>query len=1120
MRGHLLSRCWVAALLVVLSAMLFGCSPGETVALDDDADITQEVASPVDLAAELPPPDLPDLLEDNRDVPPTCPEEYEPCLWCKTVEDCDGHFTEVGLCEEVECNSEFDVCAIVPVAENTPCDDDDLCNGAESCRKGDGDAALECISDGPLLCADDDPCNGNESCDPLSGCVPGDAIDCDDGDLCNGLESCVTGEGCQDGEALECADDDPCNGEETCDPVEGCQDGEALVCSDDDACNGVETCVEGEGCFDGEALECDDGDPCNGTEACDAEAGCVEGASLECDDGNACNGLESCDADSGCILGKPPACGDNDVCNGTEECDPAVGCVDGAPLDCDDNNSCTDDVCFPASGCANFPNNNPGCCDSDADCDDGSPCTDDACNPGTKACQYVAAAGPCDDGDPCTAGDVCEASECVSGTALPNCSVVCTISGDAGSIVSCETGLARAADGNAPATTLDFSLSFEQSALVAVVDQVCPEGEDCTDISITAGGASLFESGHVIYFAPGDTQPWEGDVELSFLNPIDSAVAISPAWFDGNELLVGDGHLLGLKFKLAGDIPANQAVPVVLHSVTAGDAAGEELAIATVGGLIITADSGCGATLVHCLDGQQCTEDTCVPGNGSCLHEAKTGPCNDGNECTLNDFCDDTGECAPLNAAPAGTVCTGDDLCEEVGLCDGGGTCILDDGLSVVCPPAPSDCATYSCNRATGTCVLGSISIGAVCDDGVACTAEDGCDGSGGCSGTPVDCDDGLSCTADSCNEANGQCMNVPDGGLCDDDNPCTTDSCEVNGGCLNADLNAGACNDGDPCTMDDACSAGSCIGQWDAAKCGCDETADCAVLEDGNPCTGTFFCSEGSCVLAPNSVVTCPEYAGDCAFWDCDPNTGECVSENAPSGTECDAGGCLTNPACNDGGACVGSEADCDDGDECTTDACVPGQGCAHEALPDCESKFCICEVSGESGASVECPLLLVRESEGVGAPVGTDFKLQWDAGVLALDGFGDEVCMGPICLPKKIPTCQPGGTSCVWGSLYPSGHNIVAVPKQLVDWEDSGTLLLFHPGDPFKKLTDAWLSDGEVVGDPLYLTSQFTLQENVAADDPVCLWMAAPHFSLASGLTLDVKVETVDAGRAVVVY
>ena len=1117
MRRHLSPWSYVALLLLVAAVVALGCSPGTTIGFEDVTDVTDAADLAGDYAAEQ---IAPDLAEDNRDVQPTCPEEFQPCVFCKTAEDCEGHFEAEGMCEVVECHAEHEVCAIVSVEENTPCDDGNLCNGAEVCRTPAEGEASECTPGDPLICADDDPCNGDESCDPATGCVAGEALECDDDDLCNGEESCVEGEGCENGEALECDDEDLCNGLETCDAADGCIDGEPLVCDDEDACNGLEECDAIEGCLDGEPLECDDGDMCNGVEICDPVDGCAEGEAPACDDGDACNGVEACDTEVGCTLGKALTCDDGDVCNGVEVCDPDEGCVDAPPADCDDDNNCTDDACFPASGCSHFPNDNPGCCESDSDCDDGTPCTDDSCNPVTKACSHVAVAGECSDGDPCTDGDSCEAGSCTSGEVLPNCSVVCNISGDAGSVVDCDTMLARRTDDDAPATALEFALAYEEAALVAVVDQVCLDPDDCTDISITEAGASLFESGHVVYFAPTESQPWEEMVELSFLNPIDPGVSLSTAWFDENELLVGDGHLVGLQFKLAQDIPADGALPVVLHSVVATDASGQDLAVATVGGIIITADDGCGNSLIHCFDTRQCTMDKCVPGDASCTYEAKEGLCDDGNACTLNDFCDEVGDCVPLSPAPEGTSCTGDDLCEEVGICSGGGICIFDDALNVVCPPAPSDCSAYSCNRTTGNCVLGSYSIGTACDDGLACTLDDGCDGIGGCGGTEVDCDDGLACTMDSCNAGNGTCENATDSDMCDDDNPCTTNTCDPQDGCVTVSLNAGACNDDNPCTMQDSCKAGVCEGMWDAGKCGCDETADCAMLEDGNPCTGTFFCSEGSCVIVPNSVVTCPEYAGDCTFWECDADSGECVSEEAPSGTECDDGGCLIDPACNDGGACVGGEVNCNDGDDCTVDACEPNQGCTHTAMPDCESKFCICEVSGDSGAAVECPLLLLRESEAIGAPVGTDFKLQWDAGVMELDKFGDEVCMGPICLPKTIPTCQPGGTSCVWGSLFPSGHNIVAVPKQLADWEEQGTLLFFHPGDPSKKLTDAWLEDDEIVGDPLYLTSHFTLQENVPAEDPVCLWMAAPNFSLQSGVTFDVKVEDTDAGRAVVVF
>lgn len=1123
MRPYLSPGSFLASLLLLVAAFSSGCSPaGNTIGIGE---VVEDSLGPDllrDLVPEQTDTDLPgiDLAEETRDLPPDCPEEFQPCLWCETVADCDGHFTDVGLCEVVVCHPEHLVCAVVSADEDSSCDDGDLCNGLELCRTPVGGDMAECMSGEPLDCGDDDPCNGEETCDPEVGCAEGEALVCDDADLCNGEETCVEGEGCSEGEPLECDDEEPCNGEETCDPVEGCLEGEPLVCSDEDTCNGLEECIEGEGCQDGDPLSCDDGDLCNGLETCDAELGCVEAEALECDDGDACNGEEGCDALLGCTLGKALTCGDNTVCNGLESCDPGLGCVPGTPADCDDNNTCTDDTCFPASGCAHLPNGSPGCCENDGDCEDNNPCTVDSCSSGTKACLHAAAPGECDDNDPCTAGDTCVDSECVPGLELPNCSVVCMLSGDAGSVVGCDTGLARRDEGDAPAAALEFALAFEQATLVGVVDQVCLDPDNCTDISITESGASLFESGHTVYFAPTESQPWSDEVEVSLLNAIDPEVPISLAWYDANDLVSGDAHLLGLNFKLAQDIGVDEAIPVVLHSVFASDGTGQSLAIATVEGMVVTADDGCGGTLHHCFDARQCTKDVCEPGDGSCGFEAQEGPCDDGNTCTLNEFCDDVGDCVALNPAPEGTGCTGDDLCDEVGECDGVGACFFSPDLSVVCDPAPSDCAAYKCKRDTGICVLAPYAIGTACSDDLACTQEDGCNGNGQCVGVVTDCDDQVSCTADSCSANDGSCKNTPDSDLCQDGNQCTVNTCDPQDGCVTVSLNAGACDDGDACTLQDACTAGVCGGQWDAAKCGCDKTADCAGLEDGNPCTGTYFCSEGSCVVVPNSVVTCSEYAGDCTFWDCNPLTGECAGVEAPEGTECDDGGCLVDPSCNDAGLCVGGEVDCDDGDACTVDACVPDQGCSHAALPDCESKYCVCEVAGDSGSQVECPMLLLRETESTGAPVGTDFKLQWDSAVMDLTGFADEVCMGPICLPKTIPTCQPGGISCVWGSLFPSGHNIVAVPKQLADWEDQGTLLFFHPGDPFKKLTDAWLDDGNVEGDPLYLTSNFTLQQDVSLDEPVCLWMASPHFSLANGLTLSVKIETIDAGSAVVVY
>jgi len=765
------------------------------------------------------------------------------------------------------------------------------------------------------------------------------------------------------------------------------------------------------------------------------------------------------------------------------------------------------------------PNTEPGCCEGDGDCDDQNVCTTDVCNSGTKACEYVAAQGPCEDGDPCTLGDQCNGSICEPGDALPTCSVICELGGESGEVISCDTALARKLQAQSPAATLKFKLGYDGVAakLLTLVDQACL-GEDCTNINIPEGGVSLFESGHTVYLTPEEPAAWDGMVDLSLQNAIDASVPISYAYFDESEMVMGDAHLLAFQFELGEEF--NGKSPVIIYDIIATSAAGADLAIATVEGTIVTSEQGCGGTLEHCFDAKQCTSDICNEADGSCTFDVKEGPCDDGNVCTLNDFCDEVGDCVPLSPAPEDTDCAGINLCTDVGKCDGAGKCVYDEALAVECPEAPSDCAVYECNPKTGNCTVAAFAPGTECDDSDACTVDDGCNGLGDCVGDVVDCNDNVDCTLDSCEANTGMCLNDPDGNLCDDGNSCTQDKCDTELGCTADPVTGGDCDDGNPCTLDDSCVMGECTGTWNGAECGCATNEDCAALDDGNPCTGTWYCDNQECAINPSTVVECPAYAGDCQLWTCNPQDGQCEAADAEDGFECDVGACLLNTECS-GGECVGDELDCDDGDECTADGCDPLSGCTHALDDGCLSKYCICEISGTKDQEFECPMLLVRDSAEVKAPAGADFELQWDPAAVDLANFADEVCMGPICLPKVIPTCAGEETSCVWGSIYPTGHNIVAVPKELVDWEDHGTLLLFHPSDPFKVIAEAYLDGGNITGeDALFMSAKFTLAKDIPAEDPVCLWMADPHFSLPSGLSLDIKVEDTGAGRAIVVY
>jgi hypothetical protein len=69
---------------------------------------------------------------------------------------------------------------------NAKCDDDNVCNGLETCVVASGG----CVDGPDLICDNGLFCDGEETCDPQIGCVPGTPpcdVDCtcdEEGDLC------------------------------------------------------------------------------------------------------------------------------------------------------------------------------------------------------------------------------------------------------------------------------------------------------------------------------------------------------------------------------------------------------------------------------------------------------------------------------------------------------------------------------------------------------------------------------------------------------------------------------------------------------------------------------------------------------------------------------------------------------------------------------------------------------------------------------------------------------------------------------------------------------------------------------------------------------------------------
>ena len=283
------------------------------------------------------------------------------------------------------------------VNNESPCSDGDVCTTTDACSGG------SCVGGPALPCDDQNLCNGQESCDPLKGCLPGKMLVCDDGNSCNGQESCDPVKGCVAGAALDCPDGNPCT---------------------DDACDAVKGCVHL-----ANAAACDDGDPCTTGDQCQGGV-CTHSSLADCMDANPCTD-DSCVPFTGCVYKLNTAsCDDGNACTVGEAC--ALGsCGSGQPVNCNDGNSCTDDGCEPAVGCVHEPTASP-CYDGDSCtvgdtcklgkcepgvaivCVDGDVCTDDSCDPAV-GCVFTVNQAPCNDGNACTSGDACALGKCVSG---------------------------------------------------------------------------------------------------------------------------------------------------------------------------------------------------------------------------------------------------------------------------------------------------------------------------------------------------------------------------------------------------------------------------------------------------------------------------------------------------------------------------------------------------------------------------------------------------------------------------------------------------------------------------------------------------------------------------------
>ena len=375
---------------------------------------------------------------------------------------------------------------------------------------------------------------------------------------------------------------------------------------------------------------------------------------------------------------------------------------------------------------------------------------------------------------------------------------------------------------------------------------------------------------------------------------------------------------------------------------------------------------------VNCNDGNACTDDQCLPGQG-CSHTHNVAPCNDGDVCTLGDLC-------------------------SAGVCTGGGELLGCDDSNV--------CTDDTCDAGVG-CVFEANQ--AACSDGNACTLGDHCQEKVCVPTGQLSCNDDNLCTNDACDAAQG-CIHLLNQVPCNDSDLCTTnDVCElgecVSGGILN-------CDDGNPCTAD------SC-----APQAGCQHQPTSGDCDDGNSCTLNEQCGNGLCVAS--AMLVCDDN-NVCTTDSCNPQSG-CIHDfnNAPCN---DADICTINEVCQ-GGECLSNEVlACDDQNPCTDDSCAPDSGCVHTPNNAACADASLC-TTGDHCAGGECVTtgILTCDDAKLCTNDNCDPVLGcvYSANNLACDDGNvcteDDQCVGGECAPGQAIQCPDDANTCTVESCDP---------------------------------------------------------------------------------------------------
>ena len=816
-------------------------------------------------------------------VPGVCTAQGE-CV-AASICDCVDCSDQEGTCFQATCNPDTGACDL-PQPQDWACDDedagtsDDVCDGAGECAG----TAIACV---PAQCEASSTPDG-------AACVVENkaaGVACDDGDpnthvdVCDGKGSCA-------GATYECVPG-TCEASSTpngsgCDVAfasqgAGCDDGDSGTKSD--SCDGLGQCA-------GEAYACAAGQ-CEAASTPDG-AGCVPtwmAAGVACDDGDAATKVDVCDGVGGCggteYVCTPGVCEASSAPNGTD-CTPIFAAPGTA---CDDGVSGTKgDVCNGAGTCVGTPYScTPGVCEA-------------AGKPNGEGCdvQYLAAGVACDDGDVSTKVDVCDGKGgCAGGpyACVPgSCEAASTPDGQ-GCVVQYSAAGVGCDDGD-PGTKIDVC---DGTGGCAGTPYSCTPAQcEASSKPDGAGCAVTYKQSG----APCDDQNPESKSDIC----------------DGQGACGGKAYECNPKTCEASSTP--DGVGCVVTYVAAGVACDDTVANTKVD--VCDGQGGCAGTPYACTPGL-CQSASSPDGTGCTpIYDSAGTGCDDGAATTKDDQCDGSGGCAgtpytctpgqcDASSVPDGSGCVVRPLvagagCDDTAASTKGDQCNGQGG----CAGTPYSCTPGLCEASSTPNGVGCTPVfsaqGTSCDDGVASTKSDVCDGGGGCAGTPYGCTPGQ-CDATSTPDGSG-CVTTPKaaGATCDDGaNTTKSDQCDGQGGCAGTPY---TCTPG-TCEVSSAPNGVGCTPVFEAQGVTCDDTlagTKSDVCDGFGVCAGTpYSCSPGTCEASST------------------PNGTDCTVVFSPSGTACDDGNAGTQAdKCDGAGGCAGVTNPCQDGTP------VPTGGCA----------------------------------------------------------------------------------------------------------------------------------------------------------------------------------------------